>query len=81
MSKIITINSLNRGNLETPDSYIVCSVAIGNNYLEALIDTGAQPCVIKRSYVPEDSIISKVNWKIKGVQGPVVDVDGVAQFL
>ena len=70
---------MNSNNLtEYPENYLVVSAKIGNKEVKALIDTGAQPTVIKRSCVPIGTIITKGSLTIKGVHGPTVKVSGTA---
>ena len=62
------------------DNYLLVSVKIGNKLLTALLDSGAQPTVIKLSCVPSSIPIVKEQIAIKGVKGPRVSVYGMAEI-
>ena len=58
--------------IEAPINYLTVTTNIEGRNTLALIDTGAQPCVIKRSYVPANTIINDNDTRIKGVNGPEI---------
>ena len=64
----------------TPDNYLLISGKIGNKEIVALIDTGAQPTVIKKSCVPIGTVITSKDLCIKGVQGPKIEICGTADI-
>ena len=64
---------------EFPRNYLVVKVVIGGIEALGLLDSGAQPCVIKESIVPMGTIISNSNVTLKGVKGPGIKVLGSAQ--
>ena len=66
--------------VDTVQNYLVVLVKVGNKLLKALVDTGAQPTVIKRSCVPIGTFINESNLCIKGVQGPLIPVCGMANI-
>ena len=63
-----------------PDNYLIVYIKVGNRVLRALVDTGAQPCVIKQSCVPLGTPIVPSNLYIKGVKGPAIAVCGTANI-
>ena len=65
---------------QIPENYLVVQVKVGDKTAKALIDTGAQPSLIKRSYVPMGTEIVETNLSIKGVNGPKVTVHGTANI-
>ena len=49
----LEINAIKELSERVPNnSYLVVPVVIGGKHLRALLDSGAQPCVLKKSYVP-----------------------------
>ena len=75
------IHAMSSHNLSTiPQNYLVITVRIGGKTLKSLVDTGAQPSVIKESCVPLGTIIKKTDICIKGVRGPKVKVLGFANI-
>ena len=69
----------NAENKADRDNYLVIGVKIGDKNLRALLDTGAQPCVLKKSCVPIGTTIVKTNMCLKGINGPKVKVCGTAE--
>ena len=65
--------------IEAPINYLTVTTNIEGRNTLALIDTGAQPCVIKRSCVPANTIINDNDTRIKGVNGPEIKVSGQAE--
>ena len=63
-----------------PDNYLLVTVKIGGRLSKALIDTGAQPTVIKLSHVPIGTPIIKQELSLKGVKGPSINVCGTADI-
>ena len=63
-----------------PDNYLIVYIKVGNRVFRALVDTGAQPCVIKQSCVPLGTPIVPSNLYIKGVKGPAIAVCGTANI-
>ena len=55
-------------------------IRIGNRNANALLDTGAQCCVLKKSFVPIGTPIVKGDMSIKGVNGPQISVIGSAKI-
>ena len=64
----------------TPDNYLIVNSKVGNKFVNMLIDTGAQPTVIKLSTVPLGSPITQKDWFIKGLQGPKINICGTADI-
>ena len=62
------------------DNYLTVSVIIGGKSVKSIIDTGAQPTVIKMSCVPIGTPIIKQNLSIKGIKGPTIKVSGIADI-
>ena len=63
-------------------NYFVVKCKVGNKEVKALIDTGAQPTVLKKSLVPLGTIIKRDNTSsIKGVQGPTIKTYGTAKIM
>ena len=65
---------------EVPENYLMASVKIGNKVCKTLLDTGAQPTLIKLSCVPIGTPIIRQRLSIKGVKGPSIDVCGTADI-
>ena len=63
----------------TPENYLIVPVTIGTKTVNALVDTGAQPTVLKLSCVPIGIPVVKGDMSIKGVIGPQIKVSGVAK--
>ena len=63
------------------ENYLVISVKIGGKDVRALLDTGAQPCVLKKSCVPIGTPIKKQNMSLQGINGPKVQVCGTADIV
>ena len=63
------------------ENYLVISVRIGGKDVRALLDTGAQPCVLKKSCVPIGTPIQKQNMSLQGINGPKVQVCGTADIV
>ena len=57
------------------------NVKVGNRVLKTLLDSGAQPSVIKHSCVPIGTPIFKENLTLKGVKGPPIKVCGIADII
>ena len=68
------------GLKEITDCYLVISVKVGGKVVKSLIDSGAQPSVIKVSCVPIGTPIIKKNLSIVGIKGPSVSVYGTADI-
>ena len=68
------------GMSTVPENYLLVKVKVGGKWANALLDTGAQPSVIKLSFVPIGTEIVKKNISIKGVKGPNVTVCGTADI-
>ena len=66
------------GNI--PDNYLIVLVKVGDKFIRALVDTGAQPTCIKRSCVPIGTPIQGSDMYVKGVRGPKVKVSGLASI-
>ena len=62
------------------ENYIVVNVIVAGKTLRALVDTGSQPTVIKRSCVPIGTPIMESNLYIKGVKGPTIKVCGTSNI-
>ena len=60
--------------------YLVVQVTIGGRHLRALLDTGAQPCVVKKSLVPLGTPIQKHDLILNGINGPSIKAVGTAQI-
>ena len=63
------------------ENYLVISVKIGGKEVRALLDTGAQPCVLKKSCVPIGTPIKKQNMSLQGINGPKIQVYGTADIV
>ena len=59
---------------------MIIHMKIGRNMVYGLVDTGAQPTVIKKSCVPIGTPIKDGNMSIKGVNGPHIKVSGKAEI-
>ena len=68
------------GLCDIPDSYLLVSCKIANKQVRALVDSGAQPTVVKRSLVPLGTPIVYQNWCLKGVKGPRINIVGTADI-
>ena len=73
-TKSLLINAMDTDETNIPDNYLVVLIKVGNKVLRALVDTGAQPCVIKESCVLLGTPIVPSNLYIKGVKGPAIAV-------
>ena len=63
-----------------PENYLIVLMKISNRVVRCLVDTGAQPTVIKQSCVLIGTPIVDSNMYIKGVKGPPVQVCGTANI-
>ena len=67
-------------NDKEQENYLILGINIGSQDARGLLDTGAQPSVLKESLVPPGTPIIKQKWFIKGVQGPKIEVIGSADI-
>ena len=74
------INALRTADPPT-SNYLVIEAIVGGKKVRCLIDSGAQPSVIKQSCVPIGTEIHRREITIRGVQGPNIGVLGLAQIL
>ena len=66
--------------MEHPRNYLIVKMTIGKKEVLGLIDSGAQPNVIKESKVPIGTIIKDSTATLKGVKGPGIKVRGLADI-
>ena len=75
------LHAMNTHNWSSiPQNYLIITLKVGDKILKSLVDTGAQPTVIKQSCVPIGTIINESQVCIKGVRGPKVKVLGFANI-
>ena len=71
---------IQQGQQAPNNIYLVVQVTIGGRLLRALLDTGAQPCVIKKSLVPIGTPIEKQDLILNGINGPSIKTVGIAEI-
>ena len=65
---------------DIPSNYLIATIVIGNRKVKVLVDSGAQPAVIKESIVPLGTIVRESNVTLQGVKGPKIQIKGIADI-
>ena len=71
---------IQQGQKAPNNIYLVIQVTIGGRHLRALLDTGAQPCVLKKSLVPIGTPIEKHDLALNSINGPSINTVGIADI-